>query len=642
MASRPEIRKSAAALTQTTSSAATTHGHVDAIADGVVSGWAIDLGQKNEAASLFIFIDGRPVDNIHCTIERPDVVAAGFPTLKCGFLYDIPARFCDESPHSISIRFSSGKFLFNAENKNDSQPEMTFRLSPPLHVKGVVDGFSSGAVRGWALRTDPETGRKSGGLDILVLSEGEVISRIRADRYRADVGSALNADAFCGFAFVPPLTFHGKPSKALEFRIADTGTGLEGSPVQVEAPHADTRKIAEIFNSIRELSISSFRIENELRSLLVGNTYRLGDYDAWFRRYLQAARFRTKVAAARNGREGSPAASEPLISVLCPVYRPRLEDFVAAVKSVMAQTYRNWELIIVDDRSDAPELTACIQSLAAEDARIRVFRQPKNGGISLATNAAIKMAKGSYIAFFDHDDMLVDIALEVMVGAAMRTGAKMLYSDEDKIEDRGGCVDPNLKPDWNYRLLLGQNYVCHLLLVEADTLREVGPLRPEYDGAQDHDLILRLSEVLPVDKIFHVPEILYHWRKTPSSTATASGVKSYAAKAGVAAVTDHLKRRKLPAKVSAIKGMTLYDVTWSFTEEPPVCIIIPFKDQIETTRKCVETILGNTKYKNFEIILVDNWSNSTQAREFSSKIQQNKNIRVMRVEEPFNYSRLNN
>jgi GT2 family glycosyltransferase len=229
-----------------------------------------------------------------------------------------------------------------------------------------------------------------------------------------------------------------------------------------------------------------------------------------------------------------------------------------------------------------------------------------------------------------------------MVREAQRTGAQMLYSDEDKIDQAGYFLEPNFKPDWNYRYLLGCNYVCHLLFVHRNALAKAGPLDSKYNGAQDHDLVLRLSEVVSADRIHHVPEMLYHWRKTPNSTASGIFRKPYSVNAGILAVSDHLARRGVPAKVEDVRGLTLYNPIWQHTASPKVCIIIPFKDEVQATRKCLETVLRDTDYKQFEVILIDNWSLTAEAATFVAEARRNKRARVLHVEESFNFSRLNN
>lgn len=265
-----------------------------------------------------------------------------------------------------------------------------------------------------------------------------------------------------------------------------------------------------------------------------------------------------------------------------------------------------------------------MQDFAAKDSRIRVLPLKKNLGISGATNEGMKAAKGQYTVFFDHDDMMVDVALETMMRKMQETGALLLYSDEDKVDQANNWQSPNFKPDFNYRYLLGCNYICHLTMIQTATMHEVGLLRAEYDGAQDHDFILRACEILPHEKIAHVPELLYHWRMTPNSTAVTVGNKNYAIAAGVKAVSDHLTRRGYKADVSSINGLTLYRVDWRLTDTPSVSIIIRsrirstspsavskrcWSIQITPTSKSFWSITGRSRLKR-----ESSWKNSALAR----------------------------
>ncbi|MBX5472932.1 MAG: glycosyltransferase, partial [Acetobacteraceae bacterium] len=483
-------------------------GYIDNIEEGVITGWAVDLSQGNAPASLFIFIDDEPVANIHCSLRRMDLAAAGLPAVKAGFQYEIPAKFFDGKYHRLAVRLSSGAFLEPSPELDIRDGAIWFQLEPPSLIEGVVDGLVQGAICGWALRTDPVSNARIGGLDIVVSYEGQEIGRVKADRFRPDVARAANGPAQCGFIFLPPARFRDGGEYELRFHVAPEGKELKNSPLTVEYPsRAITTKLARLQGAVETLSTQLWELKKELRSLLSTTPYDLSShYDAWAREY-----FRT-LEKNRVKTFGTNAGDGPLVSVICPTYRPDLRYFREAIESVIKQTYRNWELLVIDDHSNRQELSACIAEFCQRDRRIRAISLKKNLGISGATNEGIKAARGEWIAFFDHDDLLEPCALELMIAAAGQTGAKMLYSDEDKIEDGGNFSEPNLKPDWNYRLLLAQNYVCHLLMVEAKTLEKAGLLRSKYDGAQDHDLVLRLSEILAESEICHVREILYHWR----------------------------------------------------------------------------------------------------------------------------------
>ncbi len=613
------------------------YGHIDFIKDGYVHGWAIDSFRGNNAASLFLFVDDRPVANFFCDIDRPDLESAGLRSSQTGFRFPIPEQYLDGEPHTISIRFHTGEYILFSDREGGMAKSAVLRMHTPVALSGFVDGLNHGALRGWAVRQDHGSTVKQGGVDVLVLHDGVEVGRVKTDKHRADVAKALGCDPHCGFMFRPPARFRDGRSYTFEFHLAATGESLEGSPVSFEYPaHLSDTRVARLHNVVETMSTQLWRLKRELKDMMSERVFMLADYDPWVRQYHAALRYRRRQTPWPANR------TQPLVSILCPVYRPRMTDFVAAVESVLAQTYPNWELILVDDCSKSKELSAAIAEFCVRDGRIRSVPQKKNAGISGATNTAITAAKGEYIALFDHDDLLLDVAVEIMMEAALKTGAKILYSDEDKIDDLGRYSDPNLKGDWNHRLVLGQNYVCHFLVVEAATLRAVGLLRSEYDGAQDHDLVLRLSEIVDPARIAHVPEVIYHWRKTPGSTATVISAKSYAIDAGAAAVRDHLQRLGREVTVSPMLGVTVYQVNWGFREEPSVTVIIPFREQVEVTRRCLDCLLNTTEYKNFEVVLVDNWSTSREAAAFAAKAQKHDRVRIIRVEEEFNYSRLNN
>ncbi len=612
-------------------------GSVDSVADGVAKGWAIDSARDGRPASLFLFIDDAPVSNFFCSLERFDIEGAAPGDAVAGFEVAIPPAFLDGTLHRLSIRFDSGEFLPIPDGSGGWSQRVEFRQQPRQRTISHVDGLTDGALRGWIVQRSGPDGSMRGGVDLRILSNGVELALVKADKYRPDVAGALDCDAHCGFTFVPPARFRDGRSHTVDVVIAASGEHLGRSPVTFAYPtHLAETQLARLYQTMDVMSTELWRLKRELKEMLSTTMLTLDDYDQWSRQY-QA------VLRQSRRRHGWPAdRPQPLVSILCPVYRPRLADFRAAVGSVLAQSYANWELILVDDNGGRQDVTDAIAGFCAADRRIRALPQAKNIGISAATNVAIDAARGDYIALFDHDDLLIDVAVEIMMQAAAETGAKILYSDEDKIDDFGRFSDPNFKSSWNYRLLLCQNYVCHFLVLEAATLRRAGPLRKKYDGAQDHDLMLRLAEFVAPTDIVHVPEVVYHWRKTPGSTATRISAKSYSVKAGVAAVTDHLQRRGVEATVRSMLGVTVYDVDWRFTAEPSVTVVIPFREQVGLTRRCLETLLRVTRYGNFHVLLVDNWSTSAAAQDFVQHAARLDRVSVLKVEEPFNYARLNN
>jgi len=612
--------------------------HVDALADGSIVGWAYDEKSLTTPVVLHLYVDASFAVEFCCDGAREDVLKAGYSSASVGFSVAIPPAYCDDQTHTLEIRSPSGGQTRIADASGTHPASLNFCF-PSTVVFGQVDGLHDGALRGWAFRHDRGTDRKQGRLQILVTLLGQPIGQVLANQFRADVAESLGCDPNCGFLFVPPPDMVAGKTLELRFRVIPGGEELKNSPYLAVFPELDTyRKLRELLATADQVFTQLWELRAQIKGLLPAEQFTLQTYDAWARIYFR------NLAALRLPPLPADRVPQkpPLVSIICPTYRPRMKDFAAAVESVIAQTYPHWELIVVDDASGSAELSACIRSFAKRDRRIRPLLLEKNSGISGATNAGLAKAKGHYVAFFDHDDLMVERAMELMVDAALRTGAKMLYCDEDKIDDDGVFSEVNLKPDWNYRLLLAQNYVCHILFVERAQLHKAGPLRPECDGAQDHDLILRLAEVIPPEAIHHVPEILYHWRKTPFSTAASGGSKAYAVAAGVRAVTDHLARKNLHAEVSSPLQITCYEVFWKIDNEPKVTIIIPYREHVEITRACVDAIRTVTEYRNFEIVLVDNWSTSDEALAFAEEMAREDGIRVIRVPESFNYSRLNN
>ena len=616
-------------------------GCLDFYSEGVARGWGFDRAQPERPITLHVLIDEQEVGTISCDRIRHDVrEALGHPTGAVGFCFTLPSDFHDGEPHRLGFRYVNRGIV--PQIRPDGVPKegdgwLMVRETPPVRVRGHVDGLNNGLIRGWALR-EATDGTLGGDCQLLVTCDGTPMAQVRANRYRADVAAAFGCGPNCGFQLAVPRDFRTSHAREFRFQIVPDDVELDNSPFRTGAVDDQLHgRLVDMSARVDALYRELVALRRDIVDLLPAPGYSLDDYDRWARDYRAA--LRARVDAMRPGYAG---VSTPLVSVLMPAFRPLIVDFNAAVESVLAQTWSHWELVIVDDGSADPALTEAITRFADRDDRVHSLSRAKQGGISRATTTAIKAARGEWIAFFDHDDLLSPVALEVMMREAQRTGALMLFSDEDKVDQAGFHLEPNLKPDWNHRYMLGCNYVCHFLVVAAPVARNVAPLRPIYDGAQDHDFILRVAEAVGAKRIHHVAEVLYHWRKTPNSTAVDVGRKDYAKRAGVRAVSDHLARLGRPATVDNIRGLTLYRVNWQFEATPSVSIVIPFKDQTDMTRRCVSAILELTDYTNYEIVLVDNWSVTTEAELWCIAIAEHPRVRVLRVEERFNYSRLNN
>ena len=302
---------------------------------------------------------------------------------------------------------------------------------------------------------------------------------------------------------------------------------------------------------------------------------------------------------------------QPLISILMPVYNAPPSVLFKAVKSVTKQTYQNWELCIVDDCSTNLLTKIYLKSLFHKKIKIRFLN--KNLNISGATNQAASMAGGDYIGLLDNDDELEHDALYQMVERINQTQADLLYSDEDFIDPDGEYESPHFKPDFSPDLLLSHNYITHFSMFKKELFDRVGGFRSEFDGAQDYDLLLRISEI--ANKIEHVPLVLYHWRRSETSTSMSIVAKPYTHECGKAAVESAIRRRGIDAKVTDGNIINYYRVKRELKNQPLVSIIIPFKDKPELLVQCLDSILQKSSYSNFEVIGVSN--NSEESATFS-------------------------
>jgi glycosyltransferase involved in cell wall biosynthesis len=365
----------------------------------------------------------------------------------------------------------------------------------------------------------------------------------------------------------------------------------------------------------------------------------VGDYALWIRRYDRlrsddARRIRKQITQFRD---------LPLISVLLPVYNTNLRWLRRAIQSVQNQLYPRWELCIVDDASTNPKVWELLQKHARRDSRVKVMRRMQNGHISAASNDALKMAAGDFVALLDHDDELAPTALYfVALALNENRGLQLLYSDEDKIDARGRRSDPYFKSDWNPELLFAQNFVSHLGVYRTDLVRCVGGFRIGFEGSQDHDLTLRCMEQIRPEQIKHLPWVLYHWRITAGSTASQVTAKPYAQKAARRAVQEHFDRIGVEASVVPTYGAYLRTKYALPVKRPLISIVIPTRDRASLLQKCLESIFKKTEYQNYEVIVLDNGSREADALEFLLALEKRERVRVERMEGAFNYSQLNN
>lgn len=312
---------------------------------------------------------------------------------------------------------------------------------------------------------------------------------------------------------------------------------------------------------------------------------------------------------------------KPLLSVVIPVYNVTTRQLTECIESVIAQTYPNWEICIADDASSWDNVKECLQQYEGRKG-IKICYRQENGHISEATNTAIEMAEGEFIAFMDCDDTLVPHALyEVAKKLNEDRTLDFIYSDEDKIDEAGGNRhQPHFKPDWSPDTLMSHMYTCHLGVYRKSLGNAIGWLRKGYEGAQDYDFTLRFTE--KTDKIAHIPKILYHWRERRESTSVNIGAKSYVCEAARKAKEDALKRRGLQGTCEWVEAFFQYRIVYEPVGMPLVSIIIPTKDNFKIFHQCVQSIRDKSSYKNYEIIAVDNGSSEEQKQAYERYCQE--------------------
>jgi GT2 family glycosyltransferase len=335
---------------------------------------------------------------------------------------------------------------------------------------------------------------------------------------------------------------------------------------------------------------------------------------------------------------------QPLFSIIMPVFNPPRDFFEDALRSVINQTYTNWELCIADDQSTEPYVREIIEKYSNNSPNFHFHFNDSRAHISETSNNALKLAKGEFVVLMDHDDLLRPHSLLRLAQCYNKDrNIKIIYSDEDKIDESGIRSCPYFKPDWNPDLLLAQNYFCHLFCAERALIEKVGGFRKGFEGSQDWDLALRLAENVDESEIHHIPEILYHWRIHSGSVAGNINNKSYAIQSAKSAVEDHLKRTKVTANVSVTQNQfLLIDRKNHFKPQNLASIIIPTKNNYKVLKNCIKSIQEKTPQSLFELILVDNQTTDAKSLEYYEELKRIRNFSVLRYQNDFNYSAINN
>ncbi|WP_428743708.1 glycosyltransferase family 2 protein [Sulfurimonas sp.] len=334
----------------------------------------------------------------------------------------------------------------------------------------------------------------------------------------------------------------------------------------------------------------------------------------------------------------------PLISIITPTYNTEKKYLLKMLESVLAQTYTKWELCIADDASSNEDVIQTLKEYETMYKNIKVMYRDTNGHISEASNSALELATGEYVVFLDHDDMLSPNALyETVKKLNENKNLKLIYSDEDKIDENGKRHTPHFKSGWNPDMFFSQNYICHLVCIKKEIVDEIGGFRKEYEGSQDYDLLLRVIDKLQDNEIDRIEKILYHWRAIKGSTAYGTGEKNYAHERGLKALKDYFRNKDI--KITVENGLlnTTYKVNYPIPEvQPLVSILIPTRNEYELLKKCIDSIFSNTTYTNYEIIIIDNQTTCKETLDYLEELNKEHNITILKYNKKFNFSAINN
>ena len=482
---------------------------------------------------------------------------------------------------------------------------------------------------GWAVSSVAENE-----IEITVTDEKKTpVDAIVTWAARPDVGLAKYGDPKAGHVGIfLEIPFHGQHLVTVYFKEKNA----QGNVISEQSLPLNPALIAarKFLKESKAQYVSTKKSLIWLKKKLTGNEY--ADYDTW----LRIMRVSRQELFEQRKTKFSYA---PKFSVVVPLYHTPAKFLKDLVRSMMYQSYANWELCLVNASPEDVHLTSLLENWAMRDKRIRVIRLEKNLGIAQNTNAGIAASTGEFIAFLDHDDFLEPDALFCYADALNKDKTiNVFYSDEDKTDEYAAhYFYPHFKSDFNIDLLHANNYMCHFLAVRKSLVDTVGGLNEKFDGAQDYDFVLRLTE--HTKKIYHCPRILYHWRCSNQSTAANQGNKMYAIHAGKAALNAHYKRLGWNARAQegAVDGW--YQTKFTLKEEPLVSILIPNKDHTDDLDVCLNSFFERADYQNYEFIIIENNSVLPETFAYYEKIEkEHDNVKVVYWEAGFNYSAINN
>ncbi|MGX7264446.1 glycosyltransferase family 2 protein [Enterococcus crotali] len=512
-------------------------------------------------------------------------------------------------------------------------------------IKVIIDSIyrekqtNNLTITGWALATQSKSSP-----EISINNQEQVSSYTIQRVLREDVNQIYEVDATVLAGFEIKLEGIQKKNKLDVCFVSEELQASKTEWIDLGKKHplipGTEDKMARLMIKVHK-GISYLKrngIKNTIQRVKIEKIRNQSSYPSWLERneHFDFEQIKTEIAEFHY---------QPKISIAMPVYNVEEKWLRRCIDSILIQDYANWELCMADDASTDPKVKELLTDYSHSDERIKVVFRPENGHISEATNSALALATGEFVALLDNDDELPRIAFyEVVKALNENPELDLIYSDEDKIDMEGNRSDPSFKPDWSPDLLLGTNYISHLGVYRRTILEEIGGFRKGYEGSQDYDLVLRFTEKTTSERIKHISKVLYHWRMLPTSTAVDQSSKGYAFEAGLRAVQDALVRRGIKGHATHGRANGLYDVYYDIESEELVSIIIPTKNGYKDVKRCVSSIIEKTTYTNYEIIIADNGSTDEKMKELyeSFKQQLTDRFRVTVIDIPFNFSKINN
>lgn len=566
-------------------------GRLESVDRVTARGWAFNHARPCEPVALSFAVDGIPVGTGVADRFRADLAGAGLGKGRCAFEIRLPVSACDGLEHELSIAAAAtGQLLPGSP--------MRIRIDPNRAYRGRLDLTGGRDIDGWVCdEMHPDRA-----VTVEILVDGRPYRTAVANRYRSDLAAAGIGNGRHAFIVPLPASEPGKPDVVeVRARVASTDIELDGSP-----------KRLDVANSYASWVLRHDTLDEADRTAI-----------------------RHRIACMPQ---------RPLLSVLMPVYNPPEALLRAAINSVQTQLYPDWELCIADDASTKPYVSQILEEASRDDPRIKVVRRPINGHISAASNSALELASGEFIALLDHDDLLAEDALYLVAEELHRhPEATIVYSDEDKVDESGYRFDPYFKSDWNPDLMQAQNCISHLGAYRTALVRTLGGFTLGLEGSQDYDLALRVVERSPPGAIRHIPHVLYHWRAIDGSTAVSIDAKAYAAESMKAGLAASLRRHGRSGRVVASPLSPFLHVKHPLPRPHPlVSVIIPTYDRPDLLRTCIEGLTRGTAYTEREVLVVDGGSTQPDTLHLLHAIDGRDGVRIIRDDGPFNRSSLNN